>query len=59
MSTKALNNHNIELYMLHFTHYYVYIMEFMENLNVKLNVFLVFHFHLLLTDLFIFIFINK
>jgi hypothetical protein len=25
--------------MLHFTHYYAYIMEFMEDLNAKLNVF--------------------
>jgi hypothetical protein len=47
MSTKALNIHNIQFYMLHFTHYYAYIMEFMENLNVKQNVFFVFHFHLL------------
>jgi len=45
--------------MLHFTHYYAYIMVFMENLNANLNVFLVFHFHFLLIYLFIFIFTNK
>jgi hypothetical protein len=30
--------------MLHFTHYYVYIMEFMESLNGKLYVFFSFSF---------------
>jgi hypothetical protein len=34
-------------------------MEFMENLNAKLNVFLIFDFHLLLIYLIIFIYTDK